>query len=70
MGRFNHIGFRLAHLDGETWQVPETDWPLREGLAMTFLRDGEGRIDRLATPIADGPTYRFNPGDMIFRRFP
>ena len=70
VGRFNHIGFRLAHLDGETWQVPETAWPLREGLAMTFLRDGEGRIDRLATPIADGPTYRFNPGDMIFRRFP
>ncbi len=70
VGRFNHIGFRLTHLDGESWQVPETAWPLREGLAITFSSDGQGRIDRLATPIADGPTYRFNPGDMTFRRVP
>jgi CubicO group peptidase (beta-lactamase class C family) len=69
-GRFNHIGFRLEHLDGETWRAPETAWPLREGLEVTFLSDGAGAVDRLATPIADGPTYRFNPGAMTFRRVP
>ncbi|MDH3597312.1 MAG: serine hydrolase [Rhodospirillales bacterium] len=69
-GRFNDIGFALVPWDGDTWQVPETVWPLREGLKMTFLANGHGEVDRLATPIADGPTYRFNPGDMIFRRAP
>lgn len=69
-GWFNDIGFALAHHDGETWRVPETAWPLREGLEMTFLTDAAGRVDRLATPIADGPTYRFNPGEMIFLRKP
>jgi CubicO group peptidase (beta-lactamase class C family) len=69
-GRFNDIGFRLLPWDGDTWRVPETAWPLRAGLKMTFLANGGGEVDRLATPIADGPTYRFNPGDMIFRRVP
>jgi CubicO group peptidase (beta-lactamase class C family) len=69
-GRFNDIGFALMPWDGDTWRVPETAWPLREGLKMTFLDNGQGEVDRLATPIADGPTYRFNPGDMIFRRRP
>jgi CubicO group peptidase (beta-lactamase class C family) len=69
-GRFNDIDFALVPWDGDAWQVPETAWPLREGLKMTFLANGRGEVDRLATPIADGPTYRFNPGDMIFRRTP
>jgi hypothetical protein len=60
----------LEHHDSETWRVPETAWPLREGLEMTFLADAAGRVDRLATPIADGPRYRFNPGDMVFARRP
>ena len=69
-GRFNDIGFVLHHHDGETWRVPETFWPLREGLEMTFRADKAGRVQTLATPIADGPTYRFNPGEMIFARTP
>ena len=69
-GRFNDIGFALQHHDGETWRVPETFWPLREGLEMKFRADTAGRVEALATPIADGPTYRFNPGEMIFARTP
>lgn len=69
-GRFNDIGFDLVHRDGDIWQVPETVWPLREALAMTFEAGANGAVGRLTTPIADGPTYRFNPGDMIFERRP
>ena len=69
-GWFNDIGFGLQHHDGETWRVPDTAWPLREGLEMTFRADAAGRVEALATPIADGPTYRFNPGEMIFARTP
>ena len=53
-GRFNDIGFVLHHHDGETWRVPETFWPLREGLEMTFRADKAG----------PGP----DPGDADRRR--
>lgn len=69
-GRFNDIGFELVHHDGDTWQVPETFWPLREALEMTFQAGKNGAPARLVTPIADGPTYRYNPGDMVFERQP
>ena len=37
---------------------------------MVFRADTAGRVEALATPIADGPTYRFNPGEMVFARPP
>jgi hypothetical protein len=67
-GRFNHMALPLEHHDGESWRLPETFWPLREGLLLSFQGDRKGAVDRLVTPIADGPTYRYNPGDMVFRR--
>lgn len=67
-GRLQQIAFTLIHHQGDVWRVPETIWPLREGLDVTFLTDAAGKIDRLVTPLADGPSYRFNPGEMIFTR--
>jgi hypothetical protein len=69
-GRFNQIDFQLVHHDGDAWQVLETAWPLREGLKMSFVAETYGAVERLVTPIADGPTYRYNPGDMVFERQP
>jgi CubicO group peptidase (beta-lactamase class C family) len=67
-GRFHRIGFAMRHIGGDVWQVPETAWPLRQGLRITFLTDAGGNIGRLKTPLADGPTYPYKVGDVIFRR--
>ena len=69
-GRMHGFSFVLLHERGDAWSLPETVWPLREGLTVTFLSDAKGKIDRLATPLADGPSYGFNPGEMIFVRQP
>lgn len=67
-GRFHSKVFPLVRLDGDTWHVPETTWPLRAGLRLRFLTNEKGEVDRLATPIADGPTYPFKVGDVEFIR--
>lgn len=69
-GFFHDIPFHLVHIGKEQWQVWETAWPLRRGLIMSFKSNKSGVVDRLETPIADGPTYRFNPGPMVFKRQP
>ncbi len=69
-GRIHDIAFPLRHVAGDAWQVTEVRWPLREGLRMEFRVDPSGRVSALATPLADGPTYRHNPGDLIFVRDP
>ena len=35
---------------------------------MRFVPGRNGRAERIATPLADGPTYRHNPGEIMFRR--
>ncbi len=64
------LEFRLRHAGGDTWRLEETHWPLRAGLAFRFIAGAAGRIARLATSLADGPTYRHNPGELIFERVP
>jgi hypothetical protein len=67
-GRIHGIVFPLRHVGGDAWQVTEVRWPFREGLRMEFRINSSGRVSALATPLADGPTYRHNPGDLIFIR--
>lgn len=67
-GSFNGKPFALVHVDGEVWRVGETTWPIRRGLKVTFVGDGQGGIGALRAAIADGPTYRFTIGDVTFRR--
>ena len=66
-GRLHQVRFRLVH-GGETWRVAETAWPLRKGLRFSFRFDGADKAVRLATPLADGPTYRLQAGDIVFGR--
>jgi hypothetical protein len=37
---------------------------------MRFSIGPTGSVEALATPLADGPTYHHNPGDLIFVRLP
>jgi CubicO group peptidase (beta-lactamase class C family) len=69
-GRLHGIAFALEHVGGDVWEVPEVRWPLRKGLRMRFHVAPPGRITHLATPLADGPTYAHNPGDLVFNRLP
>jgi len=69
-GELHGIRFTLIHTDGDTWRVAETAWPLRAGLRFRFRFDGGARAVALATPLADGPTYRLRAGDMVFTRVP
>lgn len=67
-GRFHALSFTLDHAGGEQWRLTETHWPLREGLIFRFIAGPDGNISRLATKLADGPTYRHNPGELFFER--
>jgi hypothetical protein len=67
-GTLHGTRFTLIHRGGDIWQVAETAWPLRAGLRVSFAFDGGARATRLATPLADGPTYRLQAGDMVFTR--
>ncbi len=60
--------FRLVHGEGDRWLVAATAWPLRQGLRITFRFDGTDKAAGLATPLADGPTYRLQAGDLQFTR--
>ena len=66
IGRFHHRVFPLVRTGVDSWRVKETVWPLRGGLRMTFRAGPDGKIDRLATPLADGPTYPYKVGDVVF----
>ncbi len=67
-GKLHDIRFTLVHRAGDVWAVPETAWPLREGLEFGFRIGARGIADRLSTPLADGPTYRLQAGDIVFTR--
>ena len=67
-GRLHGITFTLRYVGDDDWEVAETSWPFRAGLRVRFRRGPGGRIVSLATPLADGPTYRHNPGDLEFVR--
>jgi CubicO group peptidase (beta-lactamase class C family) len=67
-GRFHALSFTLEHAGSDQWRLTETHWPLREGLAFRFITGPAGKITRLATRLADGPTYRHNPGELYFER--
>ena len=67
-GRFHRLSFVLDHAGGNRWRLRETHWPLREGLIFRFTAEAGGKIAFLATKLADGPTYRHNPGELIFER--
>ena len=65
-GALHHLRFALVHDKDDGWLVPDTVWPLRKGLKMTFHFDGGSKAVRLTTPLADGPTYRLQAGDITF----
>lgn len=67
-GRFHGLSFVLEYSGDKNWRLTETHWPLREGLIFRFTATADGQITRLAAPLADGPTYRHNPGELIFDR--
>ena len=67
-GALHDVRFALVHQAGDEWVVPDTAWPLRAGLVMRFEFDAAGRATALATPLADGPTYRLKAGELLFRR--
>ena len=69
-GRIHGIVFPLRHVGADEWEVAEIRWPLRKGLRLRFRIDPSGRVAALATPLADGPRYRHNPGDLTFVRLP
>lgn len=67
-GRFHALSFVLQYAGDSNWRLTETQWPLREGLIFRFKAGPGGKIAGLATPLADGPTYRHNPGELYFDR--
>jgi CubicO group peptidase (beta-lactamase class C family) len=67
-GRLHKLAFALRPLGGDLFVVPDTVWPLREGLRVRFETDGPGEVVRLVTPLADGPTYRRQGGPLVFER--
>ncbi len=69
-GRIHGIAFPLRHVGRDVWEVAEVRWPLRKGLLVHFRIGPSGRVTELTTPLADGPTYRHNPGDLTFARLP
>jgi CubicO group peptidase (beta-lactamase class C family) len=70
IGTLHDIRFDLVHRSGDDWTVPETVWPLREGLGFSFHIGAGGIAERLVTPLADGPTYRLQAGALVFTRAP
>ena len=69
-GSFHGQHLLLAYAGGDNWRLTETRWPLREGLIFAFSGFSGRGFGRLATPLADGPTYRHNAGPLIFTRTP
>ncbi len=69
-GALHGTRFTLIHAGGDAWQVAETAWPIRAGLRVGFQFDAGARAARLVTPLADGPTYRLQAGDIVFSRNP
>jgi len=67
-GSLHRIRFALVHGKGDRWRVKETAWPLRKGLELTFHFGAGDTALRITTPLADGPTYRLQAGDMAFTR--
>ncbi len=67
-GALHAVRFVLVHATGDDWVVPETEWPLRAGLVVRFRFDGGPRAMSVATPLADGPSYRLKAGDIVFLR--
>jgi hypothetical protein len=68
IGRFHALSFGLEPAGAGNWRLTETHWPLRKGLIFRFESAPGGKIVRLATKLADGPTYRHNPGELMFER--
>ena len=58
----------LDYAGKDRWRLVETRWPLREGLIFAFSSLKRGKFTLLATPLADGPTYRHNAGPIRFVR--
>jgi CubicO group peptidase (beta-lactamase class C family) len=67
-GRFHALSLVLQYVGTSKWRLTETQWPLREGLIFRFKAGPAGKIVGLATSLADGPTYRHNPGELYFDR--
>ena len=67
-GRFHALSFVLEHAGAGNWRLTETHWPLRKGLVFSFQSAPGGKNTRLAMKLADGPTYRHNPGALSFER--
>jgi CubicO group peptidase (beta-lactamase class C family) len=68
-----HMHGRAVRMDGcggDVWMVRDGAWPIRAGLNVRFTRDPSGKVDALEAAIADGPTYRLNPGPLRFPRQP
>lgn len=69
-GSFHGRAIALTYAGNDRWRLAETQWPLREGLILAFSGRTDAGFDRIATPLADGPTYRHNAGPLIFSRSP
>ena len=69
-GRMHGRAFTLERWGALRWRLTETRWPLREGLIFEFTPGDGPRMRALATALADGPTYRHNPGPLLFERSP
>jgi CubicO group peptidase (beta-lactamase class C family) len=68
VGQFHGRRFALEYTGGDRWRLPETHWPLREGLVFAFRDRKAGRFGTVTSPLADGPTYRHNAGPLTFRQ--
>ncbi len=69
-GRMHGRAFALERWGALRWRLTETHWPLREGLIFDFTPGDGSAMRSLAAAIADGPTYRHNPGPLHFERIP
>ncbi len=67
-GRMHGRTFTLERWGALRWRLTETRWPLREGLVFDFTPGDGWKMRSLAAAIADGPTYRHNPGPLLFER--
>lgn len=67
-GRMHGRDFELERWGRLEWRLTETHWPLREGLIFAFVAGNGSKMRSVSAAIADGPTYRHNPGALIFDR--
>lgn len=68
VGRFHWRLLELEYMGADSWRLVRTQWPLREGLVLSFSKLEGGRFGQISTPLADGPTYRHNAGPLEFVR--